>query len=438
VTRILGCCAPVLAIGRHAVDAGAVASRRVATGFDHPVFVASPPDDTRLFVVEQTGRIKIISNTATGTVLPTLFLDLSSRIQLLSFDDEERGLLGLAFAPDYATSGFFYVQYVETPAFPGSGDVIVARFQVSANPNEAAPATEKLIFQMAKPLAMPNTSEAYHNGGTIAFGPDGLLWMATGDGGGWFGNDPNNCAQNAGSPLGKILRINLALVPSNGVTVPGGALCPQLPATTAIEIWAKGLRNPYRFSFDQLTNDLYIGAVGQDTHEEVDVLAASALTDAGANFGWRAFEGNEQNTVMCPLDVLCVKPPFSLKFPVHEYPHSGESCGGSITGGAVYRGSDPTVMGHYFYSDYCQGFIRSFVCNGAGGITNDVDRSAELTPDVGSIDIVTGFGTRSSGELYLVDWLDGEVFEVPEPSSSALAAAAFVAIASLVRSDRRP
>lgn len=391
----------------------------------------------RLFVVEQTGRIKIISSTATGTVAETLFLDLSSRIQIYSFDDEERGLLGLAFAPDYATSGLFYVHYVETPDYPGSGDVIVARFQVSADPNEADPGTEKLIFRMAKPLALPNTSEAYHNGGTIAFGPDGLLWMATGDGAGWDGNDPNNCAQNAGSPLGKILRINLALVPPDGVTVPGGAACPQLPATTAIEIWAKGLRNPYRFSFDQLTSDLYIGDVGQDTYEEVDVLAASALAGAGPNFGWRAFEGNEQNTAVCPGDALCSQAA-SVKFPVHAYPHSGQSCGGSVTGGAVYRGSDPTIQGHYFYSDYCQSFIRSFVWNGAGGITNAVDRSAELTPDLGSIDIVTGFGTRSSGELYLVDWLDGEVFEVPEPSSSVLAAAAFVAIASLVRSDRRP
>jgi len=436
VTRILGCCALVLAIGLHAVDAGAVASRRVATGFDHPVFVASPPDDTRLFIVEQTGRIKIVSNTATGTVLPTPFLDLSSRIQIFSFDDEERGLLGLAFAPDYATTGLFYVQYVETPAFPGSGDVIVARFQVSANPNEAAPATEKVIFRMAKPLAMPNTSEAYHNGGTIAFGPDGLLWMATGDGGGWFGNDPNNCAQNAGSPLGKILRIHPALVPAGGITVPGGAACPQLPATTAIEIWAKGLRNPYRFSFDPLTHDLYVGDVGEDTHEEVDVLAASAFAGAGPNFGWRAFEGNEQNTSTCPGDALCSQPA-SVKFPVHEYAHVGNGCGGAITGGAVYRGSDPTIQGHYFYSDYCQGFIRSFVWDGAGGITNHVDRSAELTPDVGSIDVVTGFGTRSSGELYLVDWLDGEVFEVPEPASSALGAAALVTMASLVRGDRR-
>ncbi len=430
--RILGFCVLVLAIGVHAIDASAVSSRRVATGFAQPVFVASPPNDSRLFIVEQTGRIKIISNAATGAVLPTPFLDLSARIQIFSFDDEERGLLGLVFAPNYATSGLFYVLYVETPPYPGAGDVIVARFQVSANANVATPATEKLILRMAKPLAQANTSEAYHNGGTIAFGPDGLLWMLTGDGGGWFGNDPNNCAQNAGSPLGKILRINLALVPANGVTVPGGAACPQLPATTAIEIWAKGLRNPYRFSFDALTHDLYIGDVGEDANEEVDVLAASALTGAGPNFGWRAFEGNGQNTAVCPGDPLCSQSA-NVKFPVFQYAHSGPSCGGAITGGAVYRGSDPSVRGHYFYSDYCQGFIRSFVWNGAGGVTNTVDRSAELTPDIGSIDVVTGFGSRSSGELYLVDWFDGEVYEVPEPSASALGIATFVAMASLRR-----
>ena len=434
--RILGCCVLLLAIGMHAEGASAVSSRRVATGFSHPVFVASPPDDTRLFILEQTGRIKIISNPAIGTVLPTPFLDLSSRIQIGDFSDEERGLLGLAFAPDYATSGLFYVLYVETPDYPTPGDVVVARFQVSADPNEAAPATEELIFRMAKPSAQPNTSEAYHNGGTIAFGPDGLLWVATGDGGGWFGNDPNNCAQNVGSPLGKILRINPALVPANGVTVPGGAACPQLPATNAIEIWATGLRNPYRFSFDSLTHDLYIGDVGEDTHEEVDVLAASALGGAGPNFGWRAFEGNEQNSLRCPGDTLCSQAA-SVKFPVHEYAHVGNGCGGAITGGAVYRGSDPTIEGHYFYSDYCQGFIRSFVWDGGGGITNPVDRTLELTPDVGSIDIVTGFGTRSSGELYLVDWLDGEVFEVPEPVASALGAAGLATMASLVRGERR-
>ena len=436
MNRIPVCCALLLAITFHAASASAVSSRRVATGFSHPVFVASPPNDTRVFVVEQTGRIFILSNPATGSVLPTPFLDLSSRIRIESFDDEERGLLGLTFAPDYATSGLFYVHYAETPPYPGSGDVIVARFQVGANPNLATPASEKLILRMAKPLALPNTSEAYHNGGTIAFGPDGKLWMATGDGAGWFGNDGNNCAQNATSPLGKLLRIDPALVPANGVTVAGGVACPQLPATPAIEIWARGLRNPFRFSFDSLTHDLYIGDVGEDATEEVDVLPAAALTGAGPNFGWRAFEGNAPNTAVCPGDMLCSQSA-SVKFPVHTYPHSGQSCGGAIAGGAVYRGSDPSIRGHYFYSDYCQGFIRSFVWDGAGGVTNSVDRTVELEPDVGSIDIVTGFGTRSSGQLYLVDWLDGEVYEVPEPSASALAATAFAAMTFAARSECR-
>jgi glucose/arabinose dehydrogenase len=426
--RLRGVFALALALSCFASASHAVEARRVATGFDHPVFAAAPEGDSRLFVVEQTGRIRIVSDVASGAVRPAPFLDLSDRIFIFDFNDEERGLLGLAFPSDFATSGFFYVQYVETASFPDPGDVRVARFRVSqTDPNEADPGSETLIFSMAKPSAQPGTTEAYHNGGTIAFGPDGRLWMATGDGGGWFGDDPNACAQNAGSPLGKLLRIDLTQVPVNGVTVPAGAACPQLPAQNAVEIWARGLRNPYRFSFDRTTGDLYVADVGQDEREEVNVLAAGALAGAGPNFGWRAWEGTQQNAAACPGDALCATPA-AVRFPVHDYAHGGSFCDGSVTGGYAYRGPDPALQGHYFFSDFCQGFIRSFVWDGANGVTNLVDRSAELTPDAGSIDVVTGFGEGGDGALYLVDWLDGELYAVPEPNAALLAVAALLAL----------
>lgn len=405
------------------LPARAVSAQRVATGLDHPVFAAAPEGDPRLFVVEQTGRIRVVSNVASGTVEATPFLDLTDRIFIFEFFDEERGLLGLAFPPDYATSGLFYVLYAETGSFPDPGDVVVARFHVSADPNVADFASETTIFRMAKPApAEPGTTEAYHNGGTVAFGPDGKLWVFTGDGAGWFGDDPNGCAQNAGSPLGKILKIDLALVPPGGVTVPSGAACPQLPATNAIEIWAKGLRNPYRSSFDRTTGDLYVADVGQDAREEVNVVAASALSGAGPNFGWRAFEGSLANPAVCPGDALCAQVG-TTRLPAYEYPHAGNGCEGSITGGFAYRGPDPAIQGHYFFADYCQGFVRSLLWDGANGATQVTDRTMELTPDAGTIDVVTGFGEGGAGELYVVDWLDGEVFAVPEPGAGGAATA---------------
>lgn len=430
----LPACLLALAVLLAAGAASAVSARRVATGFDHPVFAAAPPGDPRLFVVEQTGRIRIVSDVANGTVLAAPFLDLSSRFPIGDFSDDESGLMGLAFAPDYATSGLFYVQYTETGFFPAH-DVVVARFQVSADPNEADATSERLIFSMAKPSSQGGTSEAYHNGGTIAFAPDGKLWMPTGDGAGWFGNDPNNCAQNAGSPLGKLLRITLGSVPLAGVTVPAGAACPQLAAGNGIEIWARGLRNPYRTSFDRVTGDLYVADVGQDAREEVNVLAASALAGAGPNFGWRAFEGTIANPAVCPGDALCSQVG-STRLPTYDYPHVGNGCEGSITGGFVYRGPDPSLQGHYFFADFCQGFIKSFVWNGTTGITGLVDRTAELTPDAGTIDVVTGFGEGASGELYVVDWLDGELFAVPEPSALLAALTGLGALAAVRRSAR--
>jgi hypothetical protein len=407
---------------------GAVSARRVATGFDHPVFAAAPEGDSRLFVLEQRGVVRVVTNLATGTVAPTPFLDLTGRLFVYEYYDEERGLLGLAFAPDYATSGHFYVLYAETGSFPDPGEIVVARFSRDTNPNVADFESETTIFRMAKPAPVePDTTEAYHNGGTIAFGPDGKLWVFTGDGAGWFGDDPRNCAQDAGSPLGKILRIDPALVPPGGVSAAANAGCPQLPAQAAVEIWARGLRNPYRSSFDRETGDVYVADVGQDAREEVSVVGASAFAAAGPNFGWRAFEGSIANPARCPGDALCAQAG-STRLPVYDYAHVGSGCEGSITGGFVYRGPDPSIRGHYFFSDYCQGFVRSLVWDGANGATQVTDRTAELAPDAGTIDVVTGFGEGGDGALYLVDWLDGELFAVPEPGAQAAALAAAAAL----------
>lgn len=163
------------------------------------------------------------------------------------------------------------------------------------------------------------------------------------------------------------------------------------------------------------------------SREEIDVVAASALSGAGPNFGWRAFEGSIANPAVCPDDALCSQVG-TTRLPTYDYAHVGNGCEGSVTGGYVYRGPDPSIQGHYFFADYCQGFIRSFVWDGANGVTNVVDRTAELTPDAGSIDVVTGFGEGGNGSLYLVDWLDGELFAVPEPSAPLLAVPALLAL----------
>ena len=269
-----------------------LAARRVAVGFDLPVFVAAPPGDARLFVVEQSGRIQI-ADRASGMPLPTPFLDLSATVAYFGGDDE-RGLLGLAFDPSYASNGFFYVYYVVDPTSlsdPPGGVIKLARYTRSADPDQADAASARVLLSIPKPADRPEPGaggEYYHNGGTIAFGKDGLLYVGVGDGAGWFGNDLNNCAQNASTPLGKMLRLDVARVPQGGIAVPAApqGSCPgPVPVANAadpeIEIWAKGFRNPYRFSFDRDTGDLYVGDVGEDDREEIDVVGAAGLASAG-------------------------------------------------------------------------------------------------------------------------------------------------------------
>jgi hypothetical protein len=330
----------------------------VASGFSQPLYLTAPAGDPRLFVVEQTGRIRIVSG---GTVLPTPFIDLSAKIS----SGGERGLLSMAFHPDYARNGFFYVDYTDV-----NGDTRVERYHVGANANQADPASAQLVLTVAQPYAN-------HNGGLVMFGPDGYLYVALGDGG--SGGDPQGNGQNSAALLGKILRLNVNgaapyTIPPNNPFVGQTGKRP--------EIWITGVRNPWRFSFDRDAGLLYLADVGQNAWEEVNVTPASA---GGLNFGWNLMEAAH-----CYGGSGCSQQ--GLTLPVLEYSH-GEGC--SVTGGYVYRGSAiPGLRGHYFYSDYCSGWLRSFRWNGSQA----ADRREW---DVGSIGNVSSFGEDAAHELYV-------------------------------------
>ena len=355
--------------------------------------MTAPPGDTqRLFVVEfNTGRIKILKN---GSVLATPFLDIGSLVT----DVTNFGLLGLAFHPSYASNGTFYVQYVDNAFQP-----TVARYQVSANPDVANPASAQIVIQL--PGAIID-----QQGGTVAFGPDGYLYVGFGDG---QGTDPSNRAQDDGDLHGKLLRLDVdggtpyAIPPTNPFVGPGNPLD---------EIWAKGFRNPFRFSFDRLTGDLILGDVGQNTREEVDLQPAASR--GGENYGWRLKEGT-----------VCFNPvtgcdPGGLTNPIHDYAHTGIGCSGSITGGAVYRGSAiPGLRGAYFFADYCKNKIWSFRYDGST-LRELTDRTAELDRGGGLlINAITAIGQDAAGELYLVD-MGGEIFQIVSTPSPPLLAPA--------------
>jgi glucose/arabinose dehydrogenase len=349
----------------------------ITSGLSSPLYLASPPGDlSRLFVVEQTGGIRLIKD---GTLLPTPFLNISDRISA----GGEQGLLGLAFYPDYATSGRFVVHYTD-PA----GDTHLSVFQVSADPDVADAASEQVILTADQPY--PN-----HNGGQILFGPDGFLYLGLGDGG--AANDPEGRGQNLSELLGSILRLDVQS--GTSYTVPPDN--PFVGQTGVLpEIWSYGLRNPWRFSFDRATGDLYIADVGQDRFEEVDVSPAAGGAGRGLNYGWSIMEG-----LHCLSGSGCDQS--GLTLPDFEYGHD-QGC--SITGGYVYRGSAiPALQGLYFYGDYCQGWVRSFR-HGTGGVTEVTDWP-KLRPG-GS---VLSFGEDAAGELYVLSASGGVFKLVPDP-----------------------
>lgn len=297
-----------------------------ATGFNAPLNIQHAQDE-RLFIVEQGGRIKILN--PDGTVEATPFLNLSGSIS----SGGERGLLGLAFHPNYPDNGYFFVNYTNP-----NGNTQISRFSVDPlNPNQADPSSELGLLTVVQPYAN-------HNGGCIAFGPDGYLYIGMGDGG--SGGDPQNYGQNNSSLLGKLLRID--------VDNPSGNLNYSIPAdnpffgsaTETQEIWAYGLRNPWKFSFDRETGDLWIADVGQNAFEEINKVS---YTEPGINYGWRCYEGNQSyNTSNCG-------DPSGMEFPIAVYPHS---VGSSITGGYVYRGPEnSTLTGHYLFADFVSGYL---------------------------------------------------------------------------------
>ena len=336
---------------------GTIRLEQVDGRFRNPVYLASPPGDSRLFIVEQAGRIRIVKN---GQALSEPFLDIADRVR----SGGEQGLLSVAFHPDYRTNGYFYVNFTDR-----SGDTRVERFKVSANPDVADPASSKLVIGIDQPYAN-------HNGGLVMFGPDGMLYVGMGDGG--SGGDPHGNGQNRNALLGKILRLDVSSEPYG---IPVGN-----PRTGGrAEIWAIGMRNPWRFAFDRQTGLLYVADVGQNDIEEIDVESA---TEPGLNYGWNIMEGDH-----CYRSSSCDRE--GLVMPKVTYNHSGGAC--SVTGGFVYRGRRiPSLAGHYFYSDYCAGWLRSFrMMNGAVTDRRDWKTSENLGH-------VVSFGEDSSGELYIL------------------------------------
>jgi glucose/arabinose dehydrogenase len=332
----------------------------VASGLQSPVYLTAPAGDARLFIVEQPGRIRIVEN---GTLRPTPFLDITDRVGCCG----ERGLLSVAFHPGYSANGAFFVNYTDK-----QGDTRVERYRVSADRNRADPATAELVISIAQPYAN-------HNGGLVMFGPDGRLYVGMGDGG--SGGDPQGNGQNPATLLGAILRLDVDgarpyAVPADNPFVGQAGKRP--------EIWATGVRNPWRFAFDRDAGLLYVADVGQNQWEEVNVAPAG---QGGLNYGWNVMEGTH-----------CYSPSSGcaqggLTVPVLEYGHA-QGC--SITGGFVYRGAAlPGLRGHYFYADYCEGWIRSF--RYAGGQATE-----QRTWEVGSIGNVLSFGEDANRELYVL------------------------------------
>jgi glucose/arabinose dehydrogenase len=336
----------------------------VAANLSSPTFLAAPPGDTRQFIVERAGRILLMQG---GALLSQAFLD----IRALTDVTGEGGLLSMAFDPGYATNGRFYVYRTNA-----GHDIVVERYTVSGDPNRADAASGITI------LRIPHPGFTNHFGGLLAFGPDGYLYLGTGDGG--SAGDPNGNAQNLGSLLGKLLRLDVA---SASASVPY-----RIPDTNPYrgqagarpEIWASGLRNPWRFAFDG--DKLYIADVGQDQREEIDLEAS---VQGGLNYGWNRMEGSA-----CYGAQSCDRS--GLALPVLDYSHleAGNPC--SITGGYVYRGTAiPELAGRYFYSDYCAGFLRSF-------LAADRTVTEQREWNVNKVGQVVSFGRDGQGELYVL------------------------------------
>lgn len=356
-----------------AIEPGRFHMKMIASGLDQPLAIVNSGDGLgRLFVVERSGIIRIIES---GGVLDTPFLDLSS---IVLSSSSEQGLLSLVFHPQFGTNGFLYTLHIAS-----DNSIVISRFTVSP------PSSNQVDFDSrAEILLIPHPGYTNHNGGSLVFGQDGYLYISIGDGGG--GGDPNNNAQNLNTLLGKILRLDVdsafpyAIPNTNPYT--GNA-------NSKPEIWAYGLRNPWRISFDRLTNDLYIGDVGQSNREEINFQESGSK--GGENYGWKIMEGS-----LCYNAATCNQN--SLVLPVAEYSHTS---GCSVTGGYVYRGTQyPSLQGHYLYADYCTGMFFNLYQTQ----TNGWSYSQILDTPYG----VSTFGEDEEGELYFADYFQGMIYQI--------------------------
>jgi glucose/arabinose dehydrogenase len=374
------------------VQAQNLKSAFVVGGLARPSWVGAVPGDTgRIFALEQAGRVRVVQN---GVLLVTPFLDIDPIVGSLG---NEQGLLGMAFDPAYATNGYFYVSYTDN-----NGASVLARYtNTPPSSNNADPASAVILFG---PLAQPQSN---HNGGCVVFGPDGMLYFGLGDGGAandtGTGHDTMGNAQSMNTYLGKLLRID----PANPGVAPAGN---PFPGSAIPLAWDLGLRNPWRFSFDGANGDLYLGDVGQNAWEELDIEPAGGL--GGVNYGWRCMEGSH-----CTGLTGCICQGAGLTLPVYEYAHSSGNC--AIIGGVVYRGNDiPLLAGSYIFADYCSGHIWTAVYAG-GQLTQLFDRTSQLAPGgTHSIANPVAFGTDSRGELLLVDQAGGEIYSIYEVCSA--------------------
>jgi glucose/arabinose dehydrogenase len=371
------------------IEAANLKSELIVNGFSKPVFVVAPPGDTsRLFVLEQwSGKIRII-DLASRAIKPAPFLTVTNLLT-----GSEQGLLGLAFHPNYRSNGFFYINQVARGG--PAGHTEISRFQASGDPatsDQADASSRKLLLSFDQP-------EENHNGGWMAFGPDGYLYFSQGDGGG--ANDrhgsPGN-GQSRNTYLGKIHRVDVdhgdpyAIPTDNPFT--GNTADKQ-------EIWAFGLRNPWRCSFDRATGDIWIGDVGQDTREEIDMLPAGM---GGLNFGWRVREGSIQNSLY--PNEKTVTPAAG---PVYDYSHSVGLC---VIGGYVYRGSAiPDLRGKYIFADYSKARFWMLTPNGTNSVPAE-EITSQLDPSPKQIGLPTSFGEDASGEIYICDYADGEIYKI--------------------------
>ena len=342
-----------------------------ASGLRRPTALVDPQDGSgRLLVLEQGGTIRFLEN---GQVLSDPFLDLSAKI---SIGGSEQGLLGVALDPEYAVNGIFYLDYTDT-----SGNTVIARYQRAGGSQAADPASEQILLHIQQPYAN-------HNGGQLAFGPDGFLYIGMGDGG--SAGDPHANAQNPQQTLGKILRIDVRNQSEYAIPVDN----PFASSGGAAEVWALGLRNPWRFSFDRLTGDMYIADVGQNTYEEVDVVPAGS--SPGLNFGWNYYEGNHGYQGTAPLDQS------AYIWPAFEYAHD-QGC--SVTGGYVYRGSElPEFNGVYLFGDYCSGIVWGMLKDADGN--TQTERLFQISGNISSL------GQDSQGEVYILDYQGNRVLKL--------------------------